>query len=132
MARYHTEQRRLLYAFFQAHPHEQFSAKDIYEALGEADISISAVYRNLGAMKEEGLLRCEVHEGSRDTLYQFMDGQHCADAIHLTCVDCGKTFHMRAEAARAIQSELAEMEGFRINKVKTILYGTCKNCMGHV
>lgn len=125
---YNTEQRRILHRFFEEHPHEKFCVKDICSALSGADISVSAIYRNLADMKKEGLVRCHTSQDSRDIFYQFVDSEHCADSIHLTCTDCGKTFHMDKTVARHVQSELAELEGFQINKSRTVLYGTCKNC----
>lgn len=132
MAHYVTEQRKALYEFFMAHPHEPFSAKEIHAILSDSNISISAVYRNLGAMKKEGLVRCHIKLGSRDMLYQFFDKTHCANAIHLTCVDCGKTFHMNKDIAQTMQVKLAEMEGFQIHQGKTVLYGTCRECTSNL
>jgi Fur family ferric uptake transcriptional regulator len=126
---YLTEQRKLLYSFFEQHPHDSFCVKDIYAALSAEGISISAIYRNLSSMKKDGVVRCYADEGSRDIYYRFVNNVHCADAIHLTCTDCGKTFHMSSEAAEKMQSELEGFEGFRINKDKTVLYGTCKECV---
>lgn len=125
---YMTEQRKLLYEFFQSHPHDKFCVKDIYAALSQYDISRSAIYRNLSAMKKDGLVRCDISEGSRDVFYQFVNSTHCSNAIHLSCVECGKTFHMKNSYASQLQNELAQQEGFSINKSKTVLYGTCKNC----
>ena len=126
---YVTEQRKLLYNFFESHPHDSFCVKDIYAALSESGISMSAIYRNLSSMKKDGLVRGFADDDSRDTYYRFVNNHHCADAIHLTCTDCGKTFHMSSDAAKNMQSQLADLDGFRINKDKTVLYGTCKECV---
>ena len=126
---YITEQRRLLHNFFETHPHDAFCVKDIYAALSEHGISMSAIYRNLASMKKDGLVRCIADEDSRDTYYRFVHSVHCTDALHLTCTDCGKTFHMNAAVAEKIQSQLDMLDGFRIDKDKTVLYGICKECV---
>lgn len=126
--RYQTEQRKALYAFFEAHPYEHFSAREIHAALSGSNISISAVYRNLAAFKKENIIRCHVNAGSRDMYYQFVGSAHCGDAIHVTCLDCGRTFHMKNDAAHYMQAQLVQSSGFRINSAKTVLYGTCKDC----
>lgn len=125
---YKTEQRKLLYDFFQEHPHDKFCVKDIHAALSHADISLSAIYRNLSAMKKDGIVRCLISEGKNDVFYQFVKSEHCSNAIHLSCVECGKTFHMKSDVAALVQDELENEEGFQINKSKTVLFGTCKNC----
>lgn len=126
--RYQTEQRKALYAFFDAHPHALFSAREIHAALSDSNISISAVYRNLAAFKKENLIRCHVNAGSRDMYYQFAGSTHCGDAIHVTCLDCGRTFHMKNDTMHYMQTELAQSSGFHIDSTKTVLYGTCKDC----
>ena len=129
---YMTEQRKLLYEFFTSHPHSSFCAKDIYGALKEKGISMSAVYRNLAAMKKDGYLTCFADESSRDTYYRFTSSAKCSDAIHLTCTDCGKTFHMDSDSAKRMQKSLRLLNGFCINKDKTVLYGTCRICNNKV
>jgi len=128
MAQYHTEQRKKLHEFFCSHPHEYFTVKEIHSFLADQGISLSAIYRNLASMKEEGVVRCQINKDSRDLLYRFIDKEHCANSIHLTCMGCGKVFHMDAESERKMQAALSAAEGFNINKEKTVLYGTCKKC----
>lgn len=125
---YKTEQRARLLEFFEAHPHDTFCAKDICSALADSGISVSAIYRNLASMEKEGLLRCHAERDSRDRYYQFVDRVHCGDAIHLTCVECGSTFHLDPSVAKRMQSALEQSEGFCISKTLTVLYGTCKSC----
>lgn len=125
---YQTRQRKLLIGFFENNPHGNFSVKEIYTALYNSGISISAIYRNLAAMKAEGILRCRVIDGSHEVYYQFAASNSCADTIHLTCTDCGKTLHMQNSTTSLLESDLKKSEGFEINKSQTILYGRCKTC----
>lgn len=130
MAGYKTEQRKLLYAFFAAHPDETFSAREIAAALPtQPSISLSAVYRNLGAMADTGLIRRFIQNGSREVFYQYIQGEACQDSIHLTCTQCGKTFHMSKPVADFMQEGLSKADGFQLNKEKTVLYGICKHCI---
>ena len=57
MAAYITKQRRILLTFLEDHPDESLSAADIAKALADRSISVSAVYRNLAALEEEGRIR---------------------------------------------------------------------------
>lgn len=125
---YQTGQREILYDFFNKHPHQQFSAKEIAQALSEKHISVSAIYRNLAAMSEDGTLRCSVKSGSREKQYQFVSNSACKDCIHLTCIRCGKIFHMSRHTMQTLLSNLTQIEGFQLSKPQTILYGTCRQC----
>lgn len=74
MARYNTEQRKILYEFFQSHPHEQFSVKTIHTILSDYNISTSATYRNLATMQKEELILCHTNPETREMIYQYIGG----------------------------------------------------------
>ena len=65
MAKYLTRQRKRLLESLSEHTDEQISARQIAEDLAADQISISAVYRNISALEEEGLLKRSVREGTR-------------------------------------------------------------------
>lgn len=125
---YHTGQRKALQDFFASHPHDMFTVKEIAEALKESSISLSAIYRNLAVMTEEGAVRRSVKEGGREAVYQYLEGDACLNCLHMTCVSCGKVFHMDGLVARHIQEDLARTDGFLIDRSRTVLYGTCRRC----
>ena len=54
MARYLTRQRKQLLEYLSEHTDEQMTARQIADALTAESISISAVYRNLSALEEDG------------------------------------------------------------------------------
>ena len=72
MARYLTRQRKRLLEYLSEHTDEQISARQIAEDLAADQISISAIYRNISALKEEGLLKRSVREGTREVFYQYI------------------------------------------------------------
>lgn len=123
MAGYATEQRKLLMLFLQCHPDECFSAAEIAEALSDAAISLSAVYRNLAYLEREGLINRLVKEGRRESLYQFVAAATCRNCLHLSCVKCGTICHMEVSA---LDPFLAN--GFTLDCKKTVLYGVCRDC----
>lgn len=91
-------------------------------------ISISAVYRNLSALEEEGILKCSIRENTREVYYQYIAAEGCKDSLHLSCRVCGKSIHLgEKEAAQLLHSTL-ESTGFQIDKTETILYGVCADC----
>lgn len=72
MAKYLTRQRKRLLEYLSKHTDEQISARQIAEDLAADQISISAVYRNISALEEEGLLKRSVREGTREVFYQYI------------------------------------------------------------
>ncbi|MBQ9345786.1 MAG: transcriptional repressor [Oscillibacter sp.] len=128
MAKYMTRQRKALLPYLRAHPDELLSAQQIADALGEASLSLSAVYRNLSELEAEGKVR-RSHRGSdREVFFQYMDADACRNCLHLSCKRCGRTFHMDAEEAKALVDTVAARDGFAIDKAETVLYGVCGDC----
>jgi len=126
MAKYLTRQRRQLVGFLEQHTDELLTAQDISQALD--GISVSAVYRNLSAMEEEGLLKRSIRENTREAFYQYIAAPSCKDSLHLSCRVCGKSIHLgQAEAERLLHNTL-ESTGFQVDKAETILYGVCADC----
>ena len=54
----------------------------------------------------------------------------CQGALHMTCIQCGKTVHMAADHARLLAEQLARSEQFTLDTADTVLYGTCVDCAG--
>ena len=129
MASYNTAQRQKLINFLSKNPDKQFSVKQIHSELSDDSISLSAVYRNISAMEAEGTVSRYTKEGSREMVYRYTHSGECMKSIHLSCVKCGKTFHLNPEETDRIVSNVKLTDGFELNKNKTVLYGFCKNCI---
>lgn len=129
MRKYRTEQRKILLAFFQQHPDQQFSIEKIAERLCVKEaISTSSVYRNINDMVEAGTVgRFPAQEG-RGFLYQYIGEAACQTHIHMKCEQCGQLFHLDDELMGTIQSSIKKIKGFNIDTKKSILYGSCENC----
>ena len=128
MEKYLTEQRKALLTFLQAHPDETFSVSKLSKRLQGSDISVSAVYRNIGKLVETGLVERSIRNGSREMQYQFVGHKECSQCIHLTCVKCGRICHMDQSNAQQMVSNLLQTDEFLVDKKKTVLYGICKAC----
>lgn len=123
-----TKQRKALLNYLSMHADERLSAKQLEDALKIEGISISAVYRNLSELEREGKVRRVNNSGSREVFYQYTDGAHCKDCLHLSCEKCGKTYHMNSAVARTLIENLAQSDEFTIDKANTVLYGVCGDC----
>ena len=128
MAKYVTKQRRQLLEYLSRHTDEQMTARQIADALTQENISLSAVYRNLSALEEDGLLKRSIREGTRDVFYQYIAAEECKDSLHLSCRVCGKSIHLGEKEAEQLLHSTLESTGFQIDKSETILYGVCADC----
>ncbi|MFI3228009.1 MAG: transcriptional repressor [Clostridia bacterium] len=128
MSSYQTEQRKKLISIFKKSPHQSFSAQEIHNLTDPNSISLSAVYRNLVKMEQEGVL-CKVSEKKRSgTLYQYVDPEHCAGIIHFKCNVCEQTFHLNKSISQMVINIAKEDYSFLINGASAFLYGECEKC----
>ncbi len=125
---YMTQQRKILYSFFQKNIDKQFAVRDIVATVKDCEISLSAVYRNLGSLEKNGLIRRSIKEGSRECVYQYIHPEECQSHIHMECQGCGDTFHLDDSIAEAMRSAVRSVSGFTVCSPKTVLYGNCKDC----
>ena len=126
MQAYMTKPRKRLLTYLQSHPDETISAGQISQELN--GISVSAVYRNLSALEQDGAVRKVAKSGSREVFYQFMKAEECKDHLHLSCKKCGKTFHMDEAETEALLGSIAKLDGFAVDRGDTVLYGVCEAC----
>lgn len=129
MPKYMTKQRKNLLSFLSVHADEEFSARQISEMLDDSTISISAVYRNLAELEKGGKIRRISKNGSREVFYRYIDEKRCKNHLHLSCEKCGKTFHMNMSGTDELVKSVALGEEFAIDRVNTVLYGVCKECL---
>ena len=112
MQSYSTRQRKVLLAYLSQHPDELLSARQIADALADKKISLSAVYRNLAQLETEEKVRRSSKSGTREVYYQYLDAESCKGALHMSCIKCGKTFHMADGNAALLAKHLAQSEQF--------------------
>lgn len=128
VGKYDTRQRDYLISFLEQHPDERLSVRQIAQALSSRQISLSAVYRNLAQLEEEGQARKFTKPGSREAYYQYVGVPDCQSHLHMSCVRCGKTFHMDREHTKRLVRVMSELDGFYLDIFNTVLYGICQNC----
>lgn len=130
MKPYVTEQRQFLFSFFKEHPDQQYSIDEIAARLCKrnTDISISSIYRNINKMVKDGSVRRSAMDGSRKFLYQYIDHDECREHLHLQCESCGKLVHLDDPKLEHVLETALDNQSFRIDKRKTVLFGSCKEC----
>ncbi len=131
MGKYFTEQRQELLSFLKTHYDRQYSIAELAESLCEGKvISISAIYRNINRMVAEGTVAKISIDSSRKSLYQYIGENNCSEHLHLKCEKCGQLYHMDDQSMEGLLNAAMSLNAFNINKKKSILYGSCKDCLG--
>ena len=131
MMGYRTKQKEILERFFEGHHHGSFTVEEIFAAVGDQGISLSAIYRNLAELEKEGGLLKTTPQGSTKAHYQYVGCEHCKGHIHMHCIECGKTTHLPDNGADKVLADAYDASGFEIDPTTTVLYGVCKECAGH-
>lgn len=129
MRDYKTGPRRRLLSFLEQNLDEPLSAEQIAERITAegGEISLSAIYRNLERLEQDGLVRRSASGDGRKAVYQYTGGE-CADHLHMQCVGCGHVIHLDHETTEALCSAARSCGDFSIDERKTVLYGRCKDC----
>ena len=125
---YKTEQRKVLIDFFEHNKDKVFSASEIVDALKKDDISLSAVYRNLKDLENDGKVKKLAKAQSRVVYYQYLDCASCKGHIHLSCTNCGNIVHLPEQESEVLEKTILKNSHFNIDKSSTILYGVCEKC----
>ena len=124
---FRTKQRETLLQFLTEHPDEFYTARQIADALIDQTISLSSVYRNLALLEKAGVLQKRVND-AKEVTYRYAHAHGCEGLIHLTCIHCGKTYHMSSALSDTLERELMNKDSFAVDKTHTTLYGICKDC----
>ena len=127
MSKYSTQQRKALLHYLSEHPDEHLSTRQIAQALAAEKISLSAVYRNLAALEAEGKVRRCARPGTREVFYQYTDAAPCKGVLHMTCTQCGQTFHLSEQTAAWLTAQLDDARFFARLR-RTVLFGVCRSC----
>lgn len=128
MRAYQTGQRLLLLSFFRENSEAAFTVDQIAQNFSDAQISRSAIYRNVDKMAQDGLLRKTPAAEGRKMLYQYVACKAPCERIHLRCEQCGRVFHMEDKADEEALKSVLQKEGFRLDDRATILPGICREC----
>ena len=124
---YMTSQRKALYELLEKHHDESLSSDEIIELMGEK-ASRSAVYRNLAALKKQGLIKETMTGTSSKTVYRYVGSHECINHLHLECSKCGKTYHLDTPATNTLIKDVMQESNFQVDSSSTVLYGICETC----
>ena len=130
---YQTAGRTALLTYLKKHTSDApQAAHEIYRGLGggASTPGRSSVYRMLGDLAQEGLVRrFRAGAESEGYVYQFVGTEgHCEGHLHLQCLACGKIAHLKCACNTEITAHLMKTHGFLVDSGRSVLYGTCAAC----
>ena len=132
---YDTLQKQRLLAFLREHKTEQFTVGRLTAELGKGSDTApgrSTVYRQIGHLCAEGIVRRFEQTGSNSFVYQYADTRADCDGeahFHLKCVHCGRLIHLECDRLAAVRKHIQADHGFRIGSARGILWGECDACL---
>lgn len=130
---YRTRQKTLILETLKQSDGQHLTVDDLVRQLQnkQAKVGKTTVYRYLEYLTEEGIVRKYRLDDGLSACYQYMDNPHaaCKEHFHLKCTDCGALIHLDCEKLTALHTHIAGEHGFRIDRERTVFYGTCKKCL---
>lgn len=127
--KYKTKQRAAILDFIKNNKDKEITANDILVYLNKNDLKASqtTIYRYLDNLVKEGIIKKNYSEEKSSSCYQYV-GKRCKEHYHLKCNNCGEIIHLDSEIFSSIEKKIIDRYGFKIDNIKTILYGTCNKC----
>ena len=127
--KYKTKQRVAILDFIESNKDREVTANDILVYLNKNDLKASqtTIYRYLDNLVKEGIIKKNYSEEKSSSCYQYV-GKRCKEHYHLKCNNCGEIIHIDSEIFSSIEKKIIDRYGFKIDNIKTILYGTCNKC----
>lgn len=109
------------------------TAADVCEHFRKEGTSIgqSTIYRQLESMVDEGLINKYILDSNTPACFEYVDEHDHAEGdfcFHCKCEKCGKLIHMNCDELKSIESHLASRHGFKLDPLRTVLYGLCEEC----
>ena len=130
-ANYHTRQGQSVLDYMKSLEGDHVTVNQVVRHFEDADEAVgqTTVYRHLEKLAAEGKIR-KYAIGGKSACYQYIDNEkNCREHFHLKCEHCGSLIHADCDFLDEIERHLLHKHKFQINMVKTVFYGTCKNCL---
>jgi Fur family ferric uptake transcriptional regulator len=119
-----TQRRAIIDTVFGTDQH--FNAEQLLEWARERDPSVSraTVYRTLPLLTESGL----VHEMDFGKDYKIYDPNYAEhpNHNHIICDDCDKVVEFESEQLDALENEISQKLGFRVNTQQLRINASCE------
>lgn len=127
---YKTKQRALVEGVLRENAGRHLTAEEVVDilALGGSPVGRTTVYRCLERLIEEGSVQKYAAAAGESACYQYLADDGCHEHFHLKCTGCGRLIHIECKHIGELSRHIASEHGFKVDKLKTVLYGLCEEC----
>ncbi|WP_144153274.1 Fur family transcriptional regulator [Paraburkholderia sp. BCC1885] len=121
-----TPNRVAVLTLFRDHPHEHFSADQIYRRLAAntGSLSLASVYRSLTYLLDAALITSASLGNSR-VIYELNRGE---PHYHLVCNRCGVVRDAYDSTLKAACQSIAVEQDFTYAAASVVIFGECSDC----
>ena len=130
--KYKTKQHDELLAYLKTVKGQHITVAEISAYFKSTDnpIGTATIYRHLEKMVDEGIVNKYTIDSSSSACFEYIgDGSHSNEVcFHYKCEVCGKLVHLHCEEFKELEKHLLEHHQFMLNPMRTVFYGTCKEC----
>ncbi|MCL2866144.1 MAG: transcriptional repressor [Clostridia bacterium] len=128
---YNTKQREAILHYIISRDNTHVTAAQIIRYFEKEALPIgkATIYRHLDKLTESGALRRYITDGLSGACYQYIGSDDDDAHLHLKCDRCGELVHLECDALGDLERHVLDEHAFHINATKTVLYGTCDDCL---
>jgi Fur family ferric uptake transcriptional regulator len=129
---YNTRQGGLIVEYFSSLGDRHVQAAEIAEYFRRRNetVGLTTIYRHLEKLVNAGLIRKYFLNEGESACYQYISGAgETGEHFHLKCENCGTLIHLECKTLEKIKGHILKEHLFRVNALKTVFYGRCKNCL---
>lgn len=126
-----TRQKKLIIACLAGYSDALFTADELTENLRNSGTPVgrATVYRFLGRLESEGLVKKHTTPGGASARYQYTGaGSGCSSHYHLMCTSCDAIIHTDSDLLREFYSRARDELSFNIDAASSVFYGVCAKC----
>jgi len=133
---YKTKQNSELLDYLKTIEGKHFTVADIHEHFQNEgkNIGTTTIYRNLEKLVEEGLVSKYTIDPGAPACFEYVSpDKHVHNAtgscFHLRCEVCEQLIHLDCDELFEINSHIMEEHNFKVNPMRTVIYGICESCL---
>lgn len=130
VSEYKTKQRAALKHAVQASGGRHITVDGLTERLEKSGTAVgrTTVYRYLERLVKTGEVR-KYSQAGESACYQYTGTDNaCHEHFHLKCEECGRLIHIECDHLHDLSGHIEASHGFKVNMLKTVLYGICGDC----
>ncbi len=127
---YQTKQKSAIFSLLKENYKIHMTAEQMLNILKdeETPVSKTTLYRFLDVLVENGEVNKYVIDNA--SCYQYVgNNKESQNCFHLICDQCGKLINANKEDIKLLDKKLEKSLNFKIDNTKTLIYGTCKECL---